>query len=91
MGPPVAISNFEGDAGPVGPELSHEVGANVMTEYPLGLAGEQSRNTAWGVAHVVKGVNVWPAVDVELDHVDATRGRRHGTAAAYAAEESGSE
>ena len=40
VGPPVAICNFEGDAGAVGPELSHEVGANVMTEYSLGLAGE---------------------------------------------------
>jgi hypothetical protein len=72
VGPPVAISNFEGDAGPVGPELSHEVGANVMTEYPLGLAGEQSRNTSWRVPHVVKGVNIRPAFDVKLDHVDST-------------------
>jgi hypothetical protein len=84
----MAVSYLEGNAGTVGSNLSHQVGANVVAKYSLGLAGEQPCPTFWRVAHVVKRVNIWAPVDVKLDHVDTTRGWRHGAAAADAAEES---
>jgi hypothetical protein len=36
----MAVSYLEGNAGAVGSNLSHQVGANVVTEHSLGLAGE---------------------------------------------------
>jgi hypothetical protein len=59
-----------------------------VAKYSLRLAGEKSCHTSWGVPRVVEGVNIWTSVDVKLGHVNTTRGRGHGAAAAYAAEES---
>jgi hypothetical protein len=86
----MAVSYLEGNAGTVSSNLSHQVGANMVAKYVLGLAGEQSRHTSWRVSHVVEGVNIWASVDVKLDHVNTTRGRGrgHGASSAYAAEES---